>query len=216
MNRNSIVQEYVTLATNEKGNLLSYYGLIGVVVSSITDLRLNGIVALENKKLEIKKNLPDELHYLVSLYEYLLEKPRTMNKVMEDYFMGMTDKRAKRLMADIGEALIADGFAVKGSGGIFGKKEVYTPVREYKESLIAAVKAEIMQKEEWSVHDTSLVCILQRTDSFKQYISKYENKMLKAKWKAMKKDPKNKEVRDMMNYVDDTVAVMTACIITIS
>jgi len=129
MNRSSIVQEYVTLATNEKGNLLSYYGLIGVVVSSITDLRLNGIVALENKKLEIKKNLPDELHYLVSLYEYLLEKPRTMNKVMEDYFMGMTDKRAKRLMADIGEALIADGFAVKGSGGIFGKKEVYTSWR---------------------------------------------------------------------------------------
>lgn len=126
MNGKSIIQEYIILATGRTGNLSSD-GKIGVVASGITDLMINGVVVLDNKKLEIKKNLPSELRYLAPLYEYLSEKPRTMNKVIEDYCMGMTDKKVRLLVAGVGESLVTEGIVTKGNGGMYyydGLKEI--------------------------------------------------------------------------------------------
>lgn len=215
MNRKSIIQEYVILATNEKGSLSSN-GKVGAVASGITDLMINGVVTLDNKKLEIKKDLPEELSYLAPLYEYLSEKPRTMNKVMDDYCMGMTDKKFKELIANVGENLVSEGIATKGNGGLLGNKEVCIPEAGNKEKLIATVKEEIMQKEELSAHDMSLICILQETKSLKQYLSKYEKDILKENLKSMRKDPKNKELKEMINYVEAMMAAMVACIVVIA
>jgi hypothetical protein len=193
MNRKSIGQEYVILATNKNGKLSSD-GKVGVVVAALADLMIEGVVVLEKKLLEIKKDLPANLNHLTSLYEYLNEKPRKMDKVMGDYCLGLTDKRVKALVAEIGDV----------------------PKASDKEMLIATIKDEIMQKEELSAHDMALVFVMQETKCLKQYLSKYELDTLKVKLKAMRKDSQNKELRDMIICVDRMMVCMMACVIVSS
>ena len=46
-----------------------------------------------------------------------------------------------------------------------------------------------------------------------QYFSKYESDELKAKLKEMKKNPQNKQLADMINYISDIMAVAMACLV---
>jgi hypothetical protein len=218
MNRKSIIQEYVVLATNEKGKLSSE-GKVGVIASAIAELILKSIIVITDKKVEIKNELPKELHYLNSFYEYLKVKPRKIQKVMSDYCMGITEKKMDMLIASVGESLVLDELAIKGTEGILGNKETYVPAQDYKEDLLALVKEEIRQEEEMSVQTMSLACILQETKCLKRYLSKYESGMLKETLKSLKKDPQNKELKDMIDYVEEVqmvvVAAMAACVVVI-
>ncbi len=57
----------------------------GIVVAGFMDLVLDGIISVEKKKITVIKDLPDRLERIVSLYEYLSEKLRSINKLMSNY-----------------------------------------------------------------------------------------------------------------------------------
>jgi len=215
MERKSIIQEYFILSASEKGNLSSS-AKTGIVASGITDLVENDICEKDGKKLIVKNKLPNKFNHLTSLYEYLSEKPRSIDKIMDDYCMSMTDKRIQKLLVDTGESLLTENIVTKEKGGLLGNKEVYSPESMYKESLIATLKESITQKEELSIHDMALVSILQETQKLKQYFSKYEANTLKEKLKLMRKDPNNKALKEMIDYVDSMTAAMVACIVVIA
>ena len=120
----------------------------------------------------------------------------------------------------IGEALTEKGMAWEEKGGLFGKKTICLPDKSYKEQLISAVKEAAGQAEEMSAHDGALIFLLQETKNLCQYFSKYESEGVKSKLKQMKKeiqkDPQNKQLAAMINYVNDISAVAMACMVTTS
>lgn len=80
--------------------------------------------------------------------------------------------------------------------------------------MIGIVKSALMKDEEIAPHDMALICILKETQNLKQYFSEHESANMKAKLKEIKKNPQNKQLADMINYVSDMTAVMVACIAT--
>ncbi len=74
--------------------------------------------------------MPDRLERIVSLYEYLSKKLRSINKLMSNYTIS-TGGRMKQLMTETGESLARDGLAVMGKGGLFGNKTVYISEEKY-------------------------------------------------------------------------------------
>ena len=213
MNRKSTAQEYYTLMIDKNGLMPAMHrdeAGAGLAASAFLDLTVNDIVAVEKKKITVIKDLPDSLEYLENLYTYLKEKPRHMEKMMTDFYAG---SRNKKLAEKIGESLCKDGAAVEEKGGLFAPKRVFIPEKAYKDELIGMIRSAV-QEEEMAPCDVALVWLLQQTNCLKQYFSKHESDQLKQKLKEMKKDPQNKQLAEMIDYVSDMTAVMAVVIVT--
>ena len=204
MNRKSTAQEYYTLMIDKNGLMPAMHrdeAGAGLAASAFMDLTVNDIVAVEKKKITVIKDLPDSLVYLEDLYTYLKEKPRHMEKMMTDFYAG---SRNKKLAEKIGESLCKEGAAVEAKGGLFAPKRVFIPEKAYKDELIGMIRSAVV----------ALVWLLQQTNCLKQYFSKHESDQLKQKLKEMKKDPQNKQLAEMIDYVSDMTAVMAVVIVT--
>ena len=213
MNRKSTAQEYYTLMIDKNGLMPAMHrdeAGAGLAASAFMDLTVNDIVVVEKKKITVIKDLPDSLEYLENLYTYLKEKPRHMEKMMTDFYAG---SRNKKLAEKIGESLCKDGAAVEEKGGLFAPKRVFIPEKAYKDELIGMIRSAV-QEEEMAPRDVALVWLLQQTNCLKQYFSKHESDQLKQKLKEMKKDPQNKQLAEMIDYVSDMTAVMAVVIVT--
>lgn len=213
MNRKSTAQEYYTLMIDKNGLMPAMHrdeAGAGLAASAFMDLTVNDIVAVEKKKITLIKELPDSLIYLEDLYTYLKEKSRQMEKMMTDFYAG---SRNKKLVEKIGESLCKDGAAVEAKGGLFAPKRVFIPEKAYKDQLIGMIRSAV-QEEEMAPRNVALVWLLQQTNCLKQYFSKHESDQLKQKLKEMKKDPQNKQLAEMIDYVSDMTAVMAVVIVT--
>ena len=62
--------------------------------------------------------------------------------------------------------------------------------------------------------DVALIWLLQQANCLKQFFLKHETDQLKKKLKEMKKDPLNKQLANMIDYVSDMTAVMAVVIVT--
>lgn len=78
------------------------------------------------------------------------------------------------------------------------------------------LKFAVDTEEEASLHDMALIYILKETKNLNQYFSGWERDKLKDMLKKIKKNPQNKQMADMINYVSDITAIVMACIITAS
>lgn len=213
MNRRSIAQEYFCLVVDEHGNMPPMRrdeSNAGLVVAGLMDLLLNDAVTLEKKKITVIKELPGELAHLAPLYEYLHEKPRSADKLMSDYYTG---GRINGFITEIGASLLAKGAATEANGGLFNAKTTYAPTPECKEQVIGLIKAAVAKPQEITPHDVALICILDGTKNLHQYFSKYESDELKATLKELKKDPQNKQLADMINYVNDMITIILAWVL---
>lgn len=214
MNRKSITQEYFTLAVDENGNMPPMRrdeANAGLVVAGCMDLLLNDVIAWEKKKITVIKEIPNGLSHLASLYAYLNEKPCSTDKLMSDYHTG---NRIKQLTEEIGESLLADDVAAKGTGGLLGSKTIYIPEKGYKDEVIGFIKSSVTKDDEITPHDAALLYILKETKNLNQYFSKHENDILKGKLEEIKKNPQNKQLAAMINYVSGMTAIMAAVVLT--
>lgn len=216
MERKLIVQEYFTLATDANGNMPAMRkeeSSAGIVAAAVMDLLLNDIIHMERRRISVIKDLPETLRSLASLYAYLREKPRSTDKLMSDFYSG---SRLKLLTAEIGESLTEEGAASKGEGGFILPKTVYIPDKDYKNELITILKSALLGEDEIAPHDAALLFILKETKNLNQYFSRHESSTLKERLKEIKKNPQNKQLTEMINYVNDMMVVIMACVLTSS
>ncbi len=134
---------------------------------------------------------------------------------MSDY-IASTSSRIKQLITELGESLFKDNIVTKEEGGLFGNKIVYIPEKNYKDNLIHAIKSAIAKEKEITPHDMTLIYILKETKNLYQYFSQYESEELKATLKELKKNPQNKQLKDMINYVSDITVIAMTCLFTSS
>lgn len=160
-------------------------------------------------------DLPDYLGHLVSLYAYLKEKTRSIDKLMGDYTVS-GGSRLRQLAAETGEALTAEHRAVKKNGGLFGGKVIYIPDQGYQAELISVIKAVVSGEEEITPHDAALISILQETKNLNRYLSREERSSLKGRLKEIRSNPQSRELADMINHISDMTAIIAALIVTTS
>lgn len=217
MNRKSITQEYYILAVDKTGNMPLLHkdeSNAGLLVAGIMDLITNEVISLEKKKILVNSELPNELTFLKSLYEYLNEKPRTTDKLMSEYMA--YGGKMKQFIAEVGESLLKDKLVAKDESGLLGKKTVYIPEKGYKDELISAVKSALFNDDTATPQDIALIFILKETKNLNQYLSKHESEEAKTKLKEMKNNCQNKQFVDMINYVSDMTAIVASFIVTTS
>lgn len=215
MHSQSIAQDYFVLSLTENGMMplmRKEESNGGIVVAAYMDLLVNQVISEHKKKITVEKELVKDLEHLSSLYQYLKEKPRTTEKMMCDYLMSTT-ARIKQLIADLGASLIKKHALTIEEIGLLGTKTLYFPDKTYKEQTIESLKSSIAGQKDMNIQNLALVCILKETKNLNQYFSKYERNDLEKKLKEMKKNPENKKLAEMLNYVDDMTALIVATIL---
>lgn len=78
---------------------------------------------------------------------------------------------------------------------------------------ICGIVFAVQKDNEITSHDMALLYILKETKNLEQYFGKYEKDELKMRMKETKKNPQNKQLEDLMNYVSDISAIAMACIV---
>lgn len=208
MKRRSIAQEYYTLMVDQNGYMPPMHredSAAGLVAAAFMDLLLNHVITADlnkkfGKKITVESSLPEELDHIGPLYRYLSKKERTVDKMMADNYEG---PRQKELVDMIGKSLCEENLACEGKGGVFGPKVLYIPNKEYKDELADTVKAAVTGNGALSPHDVVLLCILKASKNLNKYFSKYEGETLKARINELKEDPQNRQLNDMITYVED-------------
>lgn len=172
MRERSVAQEYYVLTINEKGAFPAINreeSKAGLTAAGVAELLLNGVIVLQKKKIIVAVELPENMRYLASLYEFLENKVRTTGNLMNAYLTS-TGERLRQMAEEIGEEL--------------------------------------------SLSDLVLISILKETKNLNRYLSDYERKKLKVKWKEIKENPGSKQMAEMIQYVKDMDTVMAASVIT--
>lgn len=208
----SISQEYYLCAVNEKGAISSFAAekLVCLVPSALLDMKLADCIEIENKRVQVIGDLPEELSFLDSLYDFIhVGKPVKVEKILEEYTYSMTDKRLKRLMADLGRSMEEDGITKEVVSGLFGGKSSYVPNQKAVELVIDKVRAEMLEEGTVTEETAALVVLLDISKSMKYYFSKYEQKKIKEKLERLLHDPNGKMVKEMVDYVQNMMAMIT-------
>ena len=208
----SISQEYYLCAVNEKGAISSFAAekLVCLVASALLDMKLADCIEIENKRVQVIGNLPEELSFLDSLYDFIhVGKPVKVEKILEEYTYSMTDKRLKRLMADLGRSMEEDGITKEVVSGLFGGKSSYVPNQKAVELVIDKVRVEMLEEGTVTEETAALVVLLDISKSMKYYFSKYEQKKIKEKLERLLHDPNGKMVKEMVDYVQNMMAMIT-------
>ena len=101
----------------------------------------------------------------------------------------------------IGRSLQEDGLAKEEKGGMFRPKKVYIPVKEYKDELIAKLKAAVASEEEMEPADMALLSILKESKNLNQFFSKDEKTQLKRRIREIKENPQNEKLAEMIRHI---------------
>ena len=211
----SLVQEYMICAVNEKGGIsgFSTEKLVCLVAAGLLDLRLSDCLTIEKKKVRTTAPLPEDRAYLGSLYEFVGDKPKALEKIVEAYTYSVTDKRLVRLMEDVGRSLVDLGLAQEARGGLLGNKKNFVPTKEAVEAVIDMVRAELLEDGEVTEDIAALVVLLEKGKCVKTYFSAYEQKTIKEKLKAIVASPEGKMVGELVAHVEGMIDIAAAMVV---
>ena len=208
----TLSQEYLICAVNEKGTLFTFNTekLVCLVAAALLELQLEGCAAVDKKFITVTGPLPQEMAHLRPLYDYLnTRKPLQTEKLLEEYTYSVTAAPLNELMAAIGDSLVQQGLMTPVKAGLLGKKQGYLPTREAINAVVDLVRAELLEEGEVTEDVAALVILLEQGKCLKPYFSAFEQKEMRDKLQAISQTPAGKAVRDMVEYVENLIAVMT-------
>ena len=131
----TITQEYMICALNEKGKMSEMLGvekIVCFVASGLLEMKLEGCIAMEKKKVCVISDLPEKLAHLKPLYDYINRYESVkIEKIIEEYTYTFTDKRFYELVDSVGKSLAEINMAEEIEKGILGKRKYYIPTDRY-------------------------------------------------------------------------------------
>lgn len=209
MKEMNVTQEYYLCAINEKGTLssLNTYVIVCLVASGLLELKLYDCICIEYSTVSVKASLPNECSYLSPLYEYIKSgQSRKINKIIESYTS--TGKKINELINSIERSFTDEDMFNVVSVGIMKKKEKLVPTLKTKTNIVQKIRAELLDDGNITDEVAILTVLLDRAGFLKIYFSKFERKNIKEKIKKLLESPYGKIVKQMMEYVDMSIAVI--------
>lgn len=214
----SIIQEYLLCSLSAKGRL----PVIGKEVSAcilaggLIELLVDGCIKMDEKKsVDIVGVLKDDLCYLRSLYNWIGQcAPVKIEKIAREYCMTLTEKRLNELVTDIGNSLVDAACVAPEKGGFLAGKPRFIPNPIEVDKVIQKIRAEMLESGEMADETVALVSLLEKSYQIKRYFSAYETGQLKARLKEIREAPSSQLVKQMVEYIDKMLAVITVIAIS--
>lgn len=175
MDKLDLVQKYFLCVTDEKGKLPFLNETEteeGLVRAALWDLKTAAVITILSDVIEVRKDLPEKLGYLYSLYEYLGVRPRTCDQVIADYILRWRRRQMNKLWADIGEELVFAGVAEANIGGSWGRRILYIPNGHDQKELYCHIRRLVSGAEPVPADLSALIEVLKDSGNLDRYMRK--------------------------------------------
>ena len=195
----TLSQEYLLCAVNEKGRLphLGVERTVCLVAAALLELQLEGCVAVDKKYVTVTGPLPEGQAHLRPLYAFVNRpKPIRKEKLLEEYTYTVTDAQRDELLESIGRSLADLGLVQPVKVGLLGKKKGYAPTPEAISGVVDMIRAELLEEGEIT----------------EPYFSAFEQKQMKQRLRALGESPTGKMVQEMVEYVENMMAIAVGLI----
>ena len=209
-----ITQKFLLLALNKNGKLSAWASEQQVCLTggAVLELLEEGCCRIEGKKVTAVKEPDKSAAYLTSVYRYLEEKPRKLDKITYDYTFTFTDARLKKLLSEVGESLAEEGCVRKESKGLIVENIRYYPEESCVDNVVQQLRAELLEEGEVSEDMVVLAALLDVSGLLKQYFSKYETEQLKSRLKSIRESEQGATVRKMLEYMESIIVAVIAVV----
>lgn len=211
----TLSQEYLLCAVNEKGRLphLGVERTVCLVAAALLELQLEGCVAVDKKYVTVTGPLPEGQAHLRPLYAFVNRpKPIRKEKLLEEYTYTVTDAQRDELLESIGRSLADLGLVQPAKVGLLGKKKGYAPTPEAISGVVDMIRAELLEEGEITEDVVSLVVLMEKGNCLKPYFSAFEQKQMKQRLRALGESPTGKMVQEMVEYVENMMAIAVGLI----
>ncbi len=201
----SIAQEYMICTVNGKGTISGYNqkAVACLVVSGLLEMQLAKCISINDKKLNVCAELPEDMAYLKPLYNVINQgKPIKVAKAVESYTVAFTNKKLYELEDALMESLKEASVVEPVKAGVLGNKESYAPKKDIVTGIIEKIRAELLEDGEISEDIIALTALMDKTGNLKDYFSKYEQKELKNKIETIKKSEAGTLAKEMIEHIE--------------
>lgn len=212
MNQLTISEQFFLLVMNKKGTIgaLNDYGKISLVMAGLLDLQNAGVLKIdENQVVLLETEIPENYRSLAPLAAKIYDlKKRTLEKIADAYGGTFLDKELNLLIQNIREGLDRKGIIQKKQeSGLLGEKSSWLAEEAEVGEIIASLKNAFDDVEE-NLDQLALILLLQKSNALAQYLSKYDQKMMKEELKELKRTALAKDIQKMMNVIDEMYVVL--------
>ena len=209
----TITQEYMICALNEKGKMSEMLGvekIVCFVASGLLEMKLEGCIAMEKKKVCVISDLPEKLAHLKPLYDYINRYESVkIEKIIEEYTYTFTDKRFYELVDSVGKSLAEINMAEEIEKGILGKRKYYIPTKDAVHYVIDMIRSELLEEGEITEDIVLLTILLAKGIIIKKYFSEYEQKEMKLRLKEILNSADGHMVQEMIDHIENMIYTMT-------
>ena len=209
----TITQEYMICALNEKGKMSEMLGvekIVCFVASGLLEMKLEGCIAMEKKKVCVISDLPEKLAHLKPLYDYINRYESVkIEKIIEEYTYTFTDKRFYELVDSVGKSLAEINMAEEIEKGILGKRKYYIPTKDAVHYVIDMIRSELLEEGEITEDIVLLTILLAKGKIIKKYFSEYEQKEMKLRLKEILNPADGHMVQEMIDHIENMIYTMT-------
>lgn len=209
----TITQEYMICALNEKGKMSEMLGvekIVCFVASGLLEMKLEGCIAMEKKKVCVISDLPKKLAHLKPLYDYINRYESVkIEKIIEEYTYTFTDKRFYELVDSVGKSLAEINMAEEIEKGILGKRKYYIPTKDAVNYVIDMIRSELLEEGEITEDIVLLTILLAKGKIIKKYFSEYEQKEMKLRLKEILNSADGHMVQEMIDHIENMIYTMT-------
>lgn len=209
----TITQEYMICALNEKGKMSEMLGvekIVCFVTSGLLEMKLEGCIVMEKKKVCVISDLPEKLAHLKPLYDYINRYESVkIEKIIEEYTYTFTDKRFYELVDSVGKSLAEINMAEEIEKGILGKRKYYIPTKDAVHYVIDMIRSELLEEGEITEDIVLLTILLAKGKIIKKYFSEYEQKEMKLRLKEILNSADGHMVQEMIDHIENMIYTMT-------
>lgn len=210
MKRLSITQEYVICTINGKGIFPNDQKTAAcLAVSGLLEMQSAKCVALNNKKISICAELPEHMAYLKPLYNVINRgKSIKAEEAVDAYAFAFTTKRQDELVGALVESLKEAGVVEPVKSGLFGNKYRYASNKKIVAGIIQKIRENLLEEGAISEDVIALVSLMGAAGNLKYYLSKHEQKELKARIKSLEKSETGTFLKEMVQHIDTMNAIV--------
>ena len=209
----TITQEYMICVLNEKGKMSELFGvekIVCFVAAGLLEMKLEGCIAMEKKKVCVISDLPEKLAHLKPLYDYINRYESVkIEKIIEEYTYTFTDKRFYELVDSVGKSLAEINMAEEIEKGILGKRKYYIPTKDAVHYVIDMIRSELLEEGEITEDIVLLTILLAKGKIIKKYFSEYEQKEMKLRLKEILNSADGHMVQEMIDHIENMIYTMT-------
>ena len=205
MKKLSITQEYLLCSLNEKGGfMLDTKPMSCLVLGGLLEMQMAKCISIDDNKIYVQAGLPEHLPHLRPLYNVInRDKPMKVKEVVVDnYALTLTGKNWEELFGVLIESLKEADTVEPMQAGLFGKKVKYAPKKDILAEIIEKIRESLSEGGEMSEDVIVLTALLDAAGKLKDYLSKYEQKELKDRIKAIKNSESGAVLKKVMDYID--------------